>query len=172
MPEKGQNQRRFFVNAAGVGFDASVVAITERLPKYLGGTIPYVTGLLRCLFSYRKKPIDLCLEDRVEARCVLTVVVANGCYLGGGMYVALRARVDAGLLDVVTIGDIGKLELLRVFPTVYNGTHISHPKVRMETAKRITIESSEQLLVHTDDELLGETPVSFWLVPAALSILI
>lgn len=169
---RGQNQRRFFVNAAGVGFDAAVVEATERMPKYLGGTIPYVTGLLRCLFGYSNKPVDLWLEDKVDARRILAVVVANGCYLGGGMYVAPKARINDGLLDVVTIGDIGKFELLKAFPTVYRGTHITHPKVKMEKAKRITIESSEKLLVHADGELLGEAPASFWLIPAALNIVV
>jgi len=88
------------------------------------------------------------------------------------MYVAPKARINDGLLDVVTIGDIGKFELLKAFPTVYRGTHITHPKVKMEKAKRITIESSEKLLVHADGELLGEAPASFWLIPAALNIVV
>jgi len=50
------------------------------------------------------------------------------------------------------------------------GTHINHPKVRMEKVTYITIESSEWLLVHADGELLGECPASFWLIPNALSI--
>ena len=35
-----------------------------------------------------------------------------------------------------------------------------------------TDESSERILVHADGELLGEGPASFWLVPAALSIVV
>ena len=85
---------------------------------------------------------------------------------------APQAKINDGLLDVVTIGDIGKFELLKALPSVYNGTHVTHPKVRMEKARHITIESSERLLVHADGELLGEGPASFWLMPAALSIVV
>lgn len=169
---QGQTRRRFFVNAAGVGFDASVVAATERFPKYLGGTIPYLAGLLSCLFSYQNKPVKLYLDDEVEAKRVLAVVVANGSYLGGGMYIAPLAKIDDGWLDVVTIDDIGKLELLKELPRVYKGTHLSHPKVSLSTAKRITIESPETVLVHADGELLGTCPASFWLIPVALNILV
>ncbi len=56
---KGQSLRRFFVNAAGVGFDAAVVEATERLPKYLGGTIPYLVEAPRSLFTYRNKSVVL-----------------------------------------------------------------------------------------------------------------
>lgn len=168
----GLKSRRFFLNVAGVGFDATVVAATEHLPKYFGGTIPYLAGLLRCLFSYRNKPIELHLEEKVRDIRILTVTIANGCYFGGGMHVAPQARVDDGLLDVVTIGDIGKFELLKALPMVYSGTHVAHPKVRMEKARHIAIESPEQLLVHADGELVGTCPASFWLMPAALSIVV
>ncbi len=169
---KGQTLQRFFVNAAGVGFDAAVVEATERLPKYFGGTIPYLAGLLRSLFGYRNKSVILSVGSKVEAKRILNVVVANGGYLGGGMHVAPEAELGDGLLDVIIIGDIGKFELLKALPTVYKGTHISHPKVRMEKATHITIESSEPFLVHADGELLGEGPASFWLVPSALSIVV
>ena len=169
---KGQTLQRFFINAAGVGFDAAVVEATERLPKYFGGTIPYLFGLLRSLFGYKNKSVVLHLGTKVENKRILSVVVANGCYFGGGMYMAPQAELNDSLLDVVTVGDIGKLELLKALPMVYKGTHINHPKVRMEKATHITVESSEPILVHADGELLGEGPVSFWLMPAALSIVV
>ncbi len=169
---KGQSLQRFFVNAAGVGFDAAVVEATERLPKYFGGTIPYVAGLLRTLFGYRNKSVVVHLGNKVEAKRILSVVVANGCYFGGGMHIAPQAELNDSLLDVMTVGDIGKFELLKALPMVYKGTHITHPKVRMEKATHIIIESSERILVHADGELLGEGPASFWLMPVALSIVV
>jgi len=169
---KGQTLRRFFVNAAGVGFDAAVVEKTERLPKYFGGTIPYLAGLVRTLFSYKNTSVVLNIESEVETGRVLSVVVANGSYFGGGMHMAPQAELSDSLLDVVIVGDMGKFELLKALPTVYKGTHINHPKVMMKKAAHITIESPEPMLVHADGELLGESPASFWLMPSALSIVV
>jgi diacylglycerol kinase (ATP) len=67
---------------------------------------------------------------------------------------------------------MGKFELLKEFPTVYKGTHINHPKVKIKKVTRVTIESPEPMLVHADGELLGESPASFWVMPAALSIVV
>jgi len=170
--KNGQPLQRFFVNVAGTGFDATAVEATERLPKYFGGTIPYVAGLLRSLFGYRNKSVILHIGDKVEATRILNVVVANGSYLGGGMHIAPEAKLDDSLLDIVVVGDISKFELMKAFPMVYKGTHITHPKVRMEKATHITVESPERVLVHADGELLGEGPASFWLMPAALSIVV
>ncbi len=169
---KGQSLQRFFVNAAGAGFDAAIVAATERIPKYFGGTIPYLTGLLGSLLSYRNKPVVLSMGSNVETTRICSVAVANGGYYGGGMHIAPQAELDDNLLDVVIIGDVGKFELLKALPMVYKGTHITHPKVRVERVTRIAIESSEQILVHADGELLGEGPASFWIMPAALNIVV
>ena len=169
---KGQTLQRFFVNGAGVGFDATVVEKTERLPKYFGGTIPYLAGLVMALLGYKNKSVVVNVEDETISGRVLSLVVANGGYLGGGMHIAPQAELGDNLLDVVMIGDIGKLELLKELPTVYKGTHINHPKVRMIKTRRITIKSPERMLVHADGELLGESPASFWVMPAALSIVV
>ncbi|MFC1981895.1 diacylglycerol/lipid kinase family protein, partial [Chloroflexota bacterium] len=126
----------------------------------------------RTLLSYRNKSVILRIGDRVGAARVLSVVVANGGYFGGGMHVAPEAGLDDSLLDVVVIGDIGKFDLLKSLPMVYKGTHGGHPKVSMEKAEKISVESPEPLLVHSDGELLGEGPASFWLIPAALSIMV
>jgi len=169
---KGQTLRRFFVNGAGVGFDAAVVEKTERLPKFFGGTAPYVAGVIRTLFSYKNKPVVVKVGDEAESGRALNAVVANGGYLGGGMHVAPQAELGDSLLDVVIIGDMGKFEVLKEFPTVYKGTHINHPKVRIKKTTHITIESPEPMLVHADGELLGECPASFWVMPLALSIVV
>jgi diacylglycerol kinase (ATP) len=168
----GKRQERFFVNSAGAGFDAAVVKETERLPKFFGGTIPYVAGMLRTLIGYKNKPIVLKVGDEEERHRVLTVSVANGNYMGGGMRIAPEAALDDRLLDVVVIGDFGKLEILKEFPKVYKGTHINLPKVSIRKTPEVAIESAEPMLVYADGELLGECPAAFRVVPRALSIVV
>jgi diacylglycerol kinase (ATP) len=153
-----------------VGFDAEVKENAERMPKRLGHTIPFVMGLLKTLPGYKNKDIDLVIDGRRESRRVLSVIVSNGSYFGGGMKIAPGADLTDRQLDVLTIGDVGKLELLRVFPRVYKGTHITHPKVRAEKAGEVIIESSARILVQADGELLGAGPAVFRVLPAALNL--
>jgi diacylglycerol kinase (ATP) len=170
--KEGKTLQRFFVNAAGTGFDAAVVKETERLPKFFGGTVPYVAGLLRTLFVYKNKPVVVKVGDETESGRVLNVVVANGGYLGGGMHIVPHAELGDSLLDVAIIGDMGKLELLKELPKVYKGTHVNHPKFKLKKASHVTIQSPEPMLVYADGELLGELPASFWVMPLALSIVV
>jgi diacylglycerol kinase family enzyme len=126
------------------------------MPKFFGGTIPYLFGLFRSFLGYRNKPVSFQIGDKTEKAKVLSIVVANGGYFGGGMHIAPQARLNDGLLDIVIIGNIGKIELLKAFPRVYKGTHLTHPKIRLEKGIQINIRSDRKFLLHADGELLGE----------------
>jgi diacylglycerol kinase family enzyme len=88
------------------------------------------------------------------------------------MQIAPQARLDDGLLDVVTVGDVGKFELLKIWPTLYRGNHVRHPKIREQKTAAVTIESDEQLLIEADGDILGESPASFRVLPSALTIVV
>jgi diacylglycerol kinase (ATP) len=168
--EDGKPATRYFVNSAGVGFDAEVTEASHHMPRFVSNTVPFVLSLLKTLPMYRNKDIRLNIDGRQEKRRVLSLVVSNGVYFGGGMRIAPEAELGDRRLDVLTIGDVGKVELLQVFPRVYKGTHITHPKVRMEKAERITVECDKRILLQADGEILGEGPVTFSVMPSALTV--
>ncbi len=169
---KRERRRRYFINSAGMGFDATVVKATEQLPKFWGGTVPYLIGLARSFIGYTNKNVTIRVGEMVQKARVVSVVVANGGYFGGGMHVAPGARLDDSLLNAVIVGDFGKIELLKTFPRVYKGTHLGHPKIAMQMVKRISVESTRRMLLHADGELLGEGPATFEILPGALSLVI
>lgn len=169
----GENgNKRFFVNAAGLGFDAEVVEARSKMPRYFRGTVPYLLGMGRKLLGYHNKEVIVEIDGRRQQEKVLSVVVANGGYFGGGMHVAPNADLQDNLFDVLTIGDVGKFELVKALPTIYKGTHINHPKVKVERASHIRVESDEKLLVQVDGELVGEGPAVFSMLPQALSVVV
>ena len=172
---QGRPLERFFVNVADVGFGSVVTDAWKRLPNRFGRSINHTLRTLEglmCLLTYRNKFIKLHVGDEVEAIRSCDVVVANGQYFADGMQIAPHARLDDGLLDVVTVGDVGKSELLKIWPTLYSGSHIRHPKIRERKATTVTIESDEQLLVEADGVILGETPASFRVIPSTLTIVV
>jgi diacylglycerol kinase family enzyme len=164
--------RRFYINTAGLGFDAAVVERQKGFPGIVKGTLPYVICFLLTLGGYRNKKVTLDVEGVKEEQRVFTIVVNNGRYFGGGMKVAPNADPSDGLLDVVIVGDMGKMQVLWNFPRIYRGTHINHPKVSARWARSIEVDSSERMLLQADGELLGEAPARFWVLPAALSVAI
>jgi diacylglycerol kinase (ATP) len=171
--KSGQTLQRFFVNSAGVGFDARVVDATEKLPKWFGGTIPYLTALFRTFIGYRNETAAYKIGDSApEEAKILSLVVANGGYFGGGMHIAPEAKLNDGLLDVVVMGNFGKFEILKNLSKVYRGTHSNVPKVKMNRSTEITVESQHKLILQADGEVLGETPASFTILPKSLNLVI
>jgi len=165
--------RRFFVNQASAGLGAAVMDAAKHLPERFGRNLNYQLRAMAAygaLSTHRNKRICLRLDGATEHIRVCYVVVANGQYLADGMRIAPQARPDDALLNVVTIGDLSKAELLRIVPAAYNGSHLGHPKISAKTAASVTIESSEQFLVEADGEVIGQCPASFSVMPSCLMV--
>lgn len=172
---QGQSIKRFFVNEASVGFSAEIVDAWKYLPTRFGHSLNLALRTIagyKSLTTHRNQRLSLRVGNEVESICCCAVVVANGRYLADGMQIAPHASLDDGLLDVVIIGDVTKYELLKIRPTLYNGSHIKHTKIREKKTTTITIESDEQLLVEADGDILGEGPASFWVMPSALTVVV
>jgi diacylglycerol kinase (ATP) len=168
----GHVEKRLFVNFAGLGFDAEVVQATTQRFKTLGGSPAYLLGLLTTFLCYRNREITLKVDGGVVSKKVCTAVMSNGKYGGGSMFVAPDADLTDGYFDVLTIDDISKPDLLWSLPRIYKGTHLTHPKVTMQRAQEIEIESARRLLVQADGELLGEAPARFRIIPSVLNVLV
>ncbi len=165
-----QTLRRLFVNFAGLGFDSEVVRATGQQFKKLGAKPAYLLGLLSTFLSYRNREMTLTLDGISDRRKVCTVVVSNGRYGGGGMLVAPNADATDGLLDVMTVNDISKPDLLWSLPRIYRGTHLSHPKVDAKRARDVEIRPAQPVPLQADGELLGEAPARFRILPAAVTL--
>jgi diacylglycerol kinase (ATP) len=168
----GQPATRYFVNVAGLGFDSEVCARVNRSSKRFGGTIPYLSNLVITLFSYRNKDVELTVDQQPLSGRFNSVIICNGQYFGGGMWIGPQAVIDDGMMDVVILGDLSKFEFLRNVPRVYKGTHLTHPKLRALRAQRIHVQAQQQMFVQAEGELVGEAPAIFRVLPAALKLLV
>jgi diacylglycerol kinase (ATP) len=161
-----------FVNVAGFGFDAEVAWRVNRIPRVVGGTAPYVAGVLQTLWRYRSPRVRINLggadEERLVDRQAFLVAVANGASYGGGMLIAPEARPDDGLFDVCLVGDVTRLEVLRLVPRLYSGGHRHHPSVEFFRCRELTADADQQVRCHADGELVGYLPASFRLYPGGL----
>lgn len=98
------------------------------------------------------------------------MAVGNGSSYGGGMRICADAEPDDGLFDVTVVGDCSRTTLLKVFPRVYRGTHLSHPKVTVHRAAKVTLEAAGST-AYADGEPVGALPVTAVCVPSALRLL-
>lgn len=167
----GEPASRYFVNVADAGYGGSLIDRVNGYTKFMGSFLAYLSGLLINLLFYRNAPIHVRVDDGEEISGRFSAIVAaNGQYFGGGMWIAPEARIDDGLFEIVLIGDVNKLEVLRNLPRLYKGTLHEHPKVTYLKGRKLEIWSENEVLLDADGELPGKLPAVFEIRPGALKI--
>ncbi len=168
----GQVNGRYFVTVAGIGFDAELVRIAARWPRWINGKARHVlAGVLR-LATYRAVDADIQMDGRQWTERLFLLAAANTSWYGGGVHIAPHARIDDGRLAVVYIKAINPLRAVGLLLQTLSGRHLSHPRVGFADAERIHVASDIPLPVHADGEDVGNTPAAIRCIPDALEVLV
>lgn len=160
---------RWFVGVLAAGFDAVVNERANgwRWPK---GQSRYTVATLRELPVFRPIRYAVTIDGERRELAAMLVAVGNTSAYGGGMRITPDAEVDDGLLDVLFLHEVSTLTLLRVFPRVFSGRHVSHPQVEIVRARSVTIDASG-VVAYADGERFGPLPLTLRVVPGAVSML-
>ena len=161
-----KQESRNFVQILSTGFDAQVNERANR-NRFVTGKMKYIFATLAVLPEFR--PIEYQLEvDGIQRRFkAMLVAVANGASYGGGMQLCPMADRSDGFLDIMILHPVSKLELLKVFPRVYSGNHVTHPAVEFMRAKNIKL--SAATIAYADGEHIGKLPISVSVEPQNLA---
>lgn len=161
---------RYFINIADAGFGGTLAQLVNNSTKALGPFFAYMTGLLRTLTVYKNKPMQIKIDDFLtQEQIANSVVIANGQFFGGGMWIAPNAKIDDGLFEIAIIGDVSRREVLTNINKLYNGTLAKHPKVKYLQGKTITLNSDFEILIEADGEQPGKLPATFEIFPKILN---
>lgn len=160
--EDGQLSCRYFVNIASAGFSGAVDQIANNSWKGLGGTPSFLLATARAFMTWKNVDIELLLDSTVEIEDRMqNVVVANGEFFGGGMWIAPGAELDDGQFQVVIMGDLSRREVVALLPKIYRGQHFQNPKIYRRRASRIAARAKDgepEVLLDVDGETPGKLP--------------
>jgi diacylglycerol kinase family enzyme len=112
-------------------------------------------------------------DGDVEELTAQQAVVANARYYGGGMCVAPQAEPDDGLLDLVLVGDVGRLQNLQLMGPLRAGTHLDGRfPITSRRVRRVTVEAEGTVRLDVDGEQPGRLPATFEVIPGALELIV
>lgn len=161
---------RWFGTVLASGFDSRVNDRGNRM-RWPVGRARYDLAMLAELAAFRPFPYRITLDDGAVREVEATLVaVGNGSSYGGSMRICPGADPTDGLFDVTVVGDCRRRTLLRVFPKVYRGTHVEHPKVTVLRAAKVEI-AAAGVSGYADGERLGELPLTARCVPGAVRLI-
>jgi len=170
----GRNNLRYFVNVAGMAYDAFVVQYAESRRSPGAGRFYYLLMILWCLFRYRHVKSRIQYDDSGAEDYFYTINLGICRYSGGGIQMTPHAIPDDGLLALTLAGRISKLGVLMATKRFYSGSIGAHPKVRIFQTSSVLVEAAEKapVLLEADGEFLGCAPARFSVVEKALCIVV
>ncbi len=167
------------LNASTIGIGgetAARVAAQGRFVRGFSGEFRFVLAAVGALSRWRERRVRVFLDDRefYDGSMNLTVV-ANALYAGGGMMLSPGARIDDGLLDVVTACGLSRGSVVRELSRIHRGGHVGNPKVSVKQARKVRIETfsaQDAMRLEADGNVRGFTPVEFQVLPGALRFVV
>jgi diacylglycerol kinase (ATP) len=164
---------RFFDNNSAVGLEP-MVTITQAAMKRVKGTPRYILAALKAIIGHRPWHMRLTWDDGEYEGPVALVSVGNTRRTGGAFWMTPRAEPDDGYLDFVFAKKVGRLRLLRLLPTTFDGSHVEQPEVTYARTTRLTIECDPPTPIQADGELftLSETHIEYTIWPGRLQLIV
>ncbi|HEY3109359.1 MAG TPA: diacylglycerol kinase family protein [Chloroflexota bacterium] len=161
---------RPFACAVGIGLDEPALRYSGSVP-WLPPRLRYAYGGVRALIEHRPRRVRVEIDGVAWDEWTVTIVVTNTPSYGAGMRINPLARVDDGRLDLCAVARAGRIRLLRLFPTIYRGTHVREPEVRSCQGRVIRVEADQPIRLCVDGDPTDlTTPVVLEAQPGALSV--
>ncbi len=159
---------KFYITVLSAGFDAIVNERANKMtwPK---GQMRYNLATVAELRTFEPLKYTLDLDGATRRLEAMLVAVGNGPSYGGGLRITEGASLDDGLLDVVIIKPMSRLELVKTYPKLFKGTHTTHPQYERHRVRRVTI-ASPGVTAYADGERFGALPLTVECVPGALTV--
>ena len=162
-----------YFNVAGFGFDVDVLRYVEIYKKRMkNGSLAYMRGLLAALLHLNSRKTTITWPGGSMEAQVLIIAAGNGTHFGGGMMVTPKADPFDGLLDICVINNVSKLNAYLILPKFLKGEHLTTKYVTYFQTTELTAVCEPASLLDVDGDILPGTPVTFKILPKALSVVV
>ena len=161
----GSFGKRWYVQVLSTGFDALVNKLANRI-NWPRGQMKYTLATLLTLTRFKPIPYELIIDDKQFKQDFMLLSVANGETYGGGMRICPDASNTDGIFDILLVHPVSKIVLLSIFPKVFTGKHVPHPKIDIIRGKKVQL--SADASAFADGEFVSKLPIEITNVKNAL----
>ncbi len=167
-----QTSHSYFMNVAGLAYDAWLVKQIEDNPSSKGHALIYLWSILRNLLTYRPQQGEVTCGDRFWSGRFYTLNAGICPYSGGGMRVVPHADPAHHKLALTIAGDLPLSRILWNIWRFYTGSIGRVKEVDTLQATQLHVESRDPdpLYVEADGEWKGQCPCSIGIIPEAFRV--
>lgn len=170
----GKSVTRHALLFVAAGFAAEVIRKTgPRVKRIFGRRFSYSVGLFRALASFRAPEFSVKWDGGERSGRMFQVCAGNTEFAAGGvMRISPGARPDDGLLNISLVDALGRLQIVRRFPSILSGRYVEDERVDYFTGKRLEIDAVPPAELQADGDIIGTTPATIELLPGALQLVV
>ena len=161
----GEFGKRWYVQVLSTGFDALVNGLANRI-TWPRGQMKYTLATIFTLARFKPIAYEVTIDDKQFNQNFMLLSVANGETYGGGMRICPNASNSDGIFDILLVHPVSKLVLLTIFPKVFTGKHIPHPKIEIIRGRKVEISANASSFA--DGEFVSKLPIRIENVQNAL----
>lgn len=162
-------ERLYAFNILGYGLVANINTESERLRRL--GKARYTLAALIHIFQNPPFRAKITIDNQVWTGDFCFVLASNTIYTGNAMKMSPEAILDDGLLDFTVVPHTTFWHLLKLFPLIFSGKHITSPLLTYIKGKRLSIEALPSALI-IDGESKGFCPLHLEVIPQKLKMIV
>ncbi|MFA9214448.1 MAG: diacylglycerol kinase family protein [Candidatus Methylacidiphilales bacterium] len=147
---KANNQ--FFINIAGVGFDAHIADLFAKAKTR--GFKTYAKITLKEFARYKNRPYQIQYNGQQEEINAFMVCICNGTQFGNNAYAAPKAIYNDGLFDVVIFNAFKIWQVPLIAYKLFKGDVSDLPFVKTFKTNHISISRYEKEVANIDGEAM------------------
>ena len=174
---------KYCINIVSVGLDADIsnAVIKYRKAKFLRGPMAYNLALLECILKPIGKNLKIEIGDDIvlENKYVLAVA-GNGNFYGGAYRATPEAKLDDGIIDIVTVDKMSLPRVASMIPVYKKGEHLVDGRIIDKLADKLTyyrtdkirISSNKAFIVNIDGERFSTDNLNVAMMKKALRFVV
>jgi len=167
---QAKNDCFYFANMMGFGFTTDVTLTAVKLKWFKN--FAYTLGVLFNTIKLKTYPLQITVNGQTQIVDNTFITVSNSQYTGNDFHIAPKAKVDDGLLDIVMVNKVSRINLLKTFPKIFDGSYIHSPFVTYIQTDQVKFSSPHTKFTSPDGEILGQLPIEITVIPKAISLLV
>ena len=160
---------RYFGNIIEIGFGADVMRRVNMKRKTLMN--PFTSAVIHELWRLKNYELEIEFDGGNLEDSTGEVIIANCRYFGSGMLASKFSDPVDGLLDLHLIRRISRLNMMRKFSKLRDGSYLDLKEVRNQSSTFFGIKG-DRAPIEGDGEVFGFTPCKISAVPKSLKIMI
>lgn len=162
------NDHPFFCTC-GMGFDAYISMKFAESGKR--GPITYVENVLKEGLKYKPETYEICDEDEIFKYKAFLISCANASQYGNNAYIAPRASMSDGLMDVTIMEPFDVLDAPQISIEMFSKTLDQNSKIKYFKCKKLHIHRSKPGVIHFDgDPVMEKQEVDIQIVEKGIKI--